>query len=277
MATNNVWELVPRPQNKNIVSCRWVFKVKRLLDGQIDRYKARLVARGFSQQKGIDYDETFAPVMRMETLRLLLAIGAAEDLEMHQMDVVTAYLAGDLQEEIYMEMPEGLPGNLQNHVCTLKKGLYGLKQSARVWNQRIAKTFKQLQFVAAVQDQSVWVHTTTNVIIALYVDDMIILGRKMSAVQEIKDSLSREYNMKDLGEVRNVLGLRVQRDRSKRTLWIDQTHYIEETLRAFQLENCKGVSTPADGYDNLQAATTDEALFDDAHLYRRALGQLNWL
>ena len=120
-------------------------------------------------------------------------------------------------------------------------------------------------------------HTTKNVIIALYVDDMIILAKEMSDVQEIKDHLSREYNMKDLGEVRNVLGLRVQRDRSKRTLWIDQTHYIEETLRAFQLENCKEVSTPADGYDNLQAATTDKALFDDVHLYRRALGQLNWL
>lgn len=124
--------------------------------------------------------------MRMETLRLLLAIGAAEDLEMHQMDVVTAYLAGDLQEEIYMEIPDGLPGNLQNQVCKWKKGLYGLKQSARVWNHRITRTFERLQLVSVIQDQSVWMNKGKNVIVALYIDDMIILAREMSAVQEIK-------------------------------------------------------------------------------------------
>ena len=135
LATNHVWELVDIPKGANIVSNKWVFKLKRLPNGQVDRYKARLVARGFSQQYGIDYEETFAPVVRMESLRILLAIAAAEDLEIHQMDVITAYLAGELQEEVYMATPTGLSSST-GKVCKLRKGLYGLKQSARVWNQR---------------------------------------------------------------------------------------------------------------------------------------------
>jgi Reverse transcriptase (RNA-dependent DNA polymerase) len=122
---------VTTPKGANIVSCKWVFKLKRLPDKRIDRYKARLVARGFTQQYGVDYNETFAPVVRMKTLRVLLAIAAAEDLEIHQMDVVTAYLAGELEEEIYITPPPGMPGT-EGLVCRLWKGLYRLKQSARV-------------------------------------------------------------------------------------------------------------------------------------------------
>jgi hypothetical protein len=122
---------VDTPKGVNIVSCKWVFKIKRATDSQIQRYKARLVARGFSQKYGIDYQETFAPVVRIESLRILLAIAAYKDLEIHQMDVITAYLAGDLQEEIYMGPPPGLPGTPRK-VYRLKKGLYGLKQSARI-------------------------------------------------------------------------------------------------------------------------------------------------
>jgi hypothetical protein len=124
---------VNTPKGVNIVSNKWVFKVKRLPNGRIDRYKVRLVARGFSQQYGIDYYEIFAPVVRIESLRILLAIAVREDLKVHQMDVVTAYLAGELEEEIYMEPPAGLSNSAQK-VYKLRKGLYGLKQSARVWN-----------------------------------------------------------------------------------------------------------------------------------------------
>jgi hypothetical protein len=113
-----VWTLVTAPKGANIISCKWVFKFKRLLNGRIDRYKARLVARGFSQQYKVDYNETFAPVVRMETLRVLLTIAAAEDLEIHQIDVVTAYLVGELEEEIYIIPPPGIPG-IKGLVCQL--------------------------------------------------------------------------------------------------------------------------------------------------------------
>jgi len=200
---------VPTPKGVNIVSCKWVFKIKYLPDGRIDRYKARLVARGFSQQHGVDYDETFAPVVRMETLRVLLAIAAAEDLEIHQMDVITAYLAGDLEEEIYMAPPPGIPGT-EGMVCRLLKGLYGLKQSARVWNRRFTGELKRMGMRATTADSSVWVSKDQGLILALYVDDMVLIAREMQELRKLKASLAQVFKMKDLGEIQNVLGLRVE-------------------------------------------------------------------
>ena len=135
------------------------------------------MARGFSQQYGIDYEETFAPVVRMESLRVLLAIAAVEDLEIHQMDVVTAYLAGELEEEIYMAPPQGLPGTA-GKVCCLKKGLYGLKQSARVWNQRIGSELEKAGLHAIAPEQSVWVTKDYGLILVLYVDNIVLFTRK---------------------------------------------------------------------------------------------------
>jgi hypothetical protein len=276
LGLNAVWELVIAPKGANIVSCKWVFKIKRLPDGRIDRYKARLVARGFSQQYGVDYDETFAPVVRMETLRILLAIAAAEDLEIHQMDVITAYLAGELEEEIYMTTPPGVPGT-EGLVCRLLKGLYGLKQSARVWNQRLTGELKRMGLQATTADPSVWVSKDRGLILALYVDDIVLIARKTQELRRVKAALAQVFKMKDLGEIQNVLGLRIQRDRATRRLWIDQTHYIEDILKEFGYLDCKPVSTPADGYENLQKATAQDTLFADVATYQRALGQLNWL
>ena len=131
---NDTWELVPPPDDKNPVGSRWVFKVKCDEEGTVDRFKARLVAQGYAQVKGIDYDEVFSPVARYTSLRLLLALANAHDLEIHQMDVKTAYLNGELDSEIYMSQPEGFVDTERpNHVCKLKRSIYGLKQSARCW------------------------------------------------------------------------------------------------------------------------------------------------
>ena len=235
--------MVTAPKGANIVSCKWVFKIKRSPDGQIERYKARLVARGFSQQHGVDYDETFAPVVRMETLRILLAIAAAEDLEIHQMDVVTAYLAGELEEEIYMTSPPGVP-DTEGLVCRLWKGLYGLKQSARVWNQRLTGELKRMGLRATTADPSVWVSKDRGLILALYVDDIVLIARDPQELRRIKTALAQVFKMKDLGEIQNVLGLRVRRHRATRRLWIDQTHYIEDVLKEFGHVDCRTVSTP---------------------------------
>lgn len=275
LASNDVWELVDTPKGANIVSNKWVFKIKRLPNGQIDRYKARLVARGFSQRHGIDYNETFAPVVRMESLRILLAVAAAEDLEIHQMDVVTAYLAGELEEEIYMAVPQGLTGT-DGKVCRLKKGLYGLKQSARVWNRRIASELKQAGLSMIPEDQSIWVDHGRNLILALYVDDIVLFARETQEIRRVKAFLADRFHMKDLGPIQTVLGIRVQRDRAQRVLRIDQTHYIQDMLKEFQYEDCRTVSTPADGYEHLQPGTAQGAPFDVVK-YQRALGQVNWL
>jgi hypothetical protein len=276
LAANDVWELVDTPKGVNIVSNKWVFKIKRLPNGQIDKYKARLVARGFTQQYGIDYYETFAPVVRMESLRILLAIAANEDLEIHQMDVITAYLAGELEEEIYMKPPAGLPSSGRK-VCRLRKGLYGLKQSARVWNQRIGKKLEQSGMHATNGDHSVWVSHDRGLILALYVDDIVLFARDMQAIRWMKGILNKNFNMKDLGPISTVLGIRIRRDRVQGTLWADQSHYINDILKEFQYEDCKPLRTPADGYEYFQPVGVNDTPFAEIAKYQRALGELNWL
>jgi hypothetical protein len=231
LATNSVWDLVDTPKGVNIVSNKWVFKIKRLPNDHVGLYKARLVARGFSQQYGVDYEETFAPVVRMESLRILLAIAAREDLEIHQMDVVTAYLAGDL-EEIFMAPLEGLQ-HCEGKACKLRKGLYGLKQSARVWNQKITSKLKGSGLVAIDSDHSLWVDRDRGLILALYVDDIVLIARDVQAIQWIKGILNKNFNMKDLGPIATVLGIRVRRNRAQRMLWIDQAHYVNDVLKEF--------------------------------------------
>ncbi|HEY5813547.1 MAG TPA: reverse transcriptase domain-containing protein [Terrimicrobiaceae bacterium] len=276
LASNHVWELVDTPRGANVVSNKWVFKVKRLPDGRIDRYKARLVARGFSQRYGIDYYETFAPVVRMESLRILLAIAAKEDLEVHQMDVITAYLAGELEEEIYMEPPAGLPGSGQK-VCKLRKGLYGLKQSGRVWNQQIGKRLKQSGMIATNGDHSVWVNQDHSLVLALYVDDIVLFAREMQVIRWMKEVLTESFNMKDLGPISTVLGMRVRRDRAQKMLWIDQSHYVGDVLKEFQYTECKPSQTPADGYEYFRPVGAEDISFADMARYQNALGQLSWL
>jgi hypothetical protein len=276
LVSNDVWTLVQRPRDTNIVSCKWVFKIKRLPNGQIDKFKARLVARGFTQQYGVDYEETFAPVVRMESLRILLAIATQEDLEVHQMDVVTAYLAGELEEEIYMTAPQGIP-EANGKVCQLRKGLYGLKQSARVWNRRISTELGQAGLEAITADQSIWINKDASLILALYVDDLVLLAREMQELRWIKGFLAQQFKMKDLGPISTMLGMRVRRDRANQMFWIDQIHYIKDLLKEFQYTNCRPVSTPADGYEHIEPAKPHDTLFADVAKYQRALGQLNWL
>ena len=142
----NTWELVERPKEKNVITCKWVFKVKRRADGTVDRYKARLVAQGYSQVEGEDFNDTFAPVARYSSIRYILAIANQLNLEIHQSDLKTAYLNGNLEHEIYMEQPEGYVDKHQaDLVCRLRKGLYGLKQSARCWNITMDSFFESVR------------------------------------------------------------------------------------------------------------------------------------
>ena len=215
-------------------------------------------------------------MVRMESLRVLLAIAAREDLEVHQMDVITAYLAGELEEEIYMTPPHGLPGAAQK-VCRLKKGLYGLKQSARVWNQRIGKKLNESGMVVTNSDHSVWVSQKHDLILALYVDDIVLFAHDMQAILWIKGILNANFSMKDLGPISTVLGIRIRRDRARRVLWADQSHYVKDILKEFQYEDCKPLQVPTDGYEYFQPVGVSDKACKSPARYQRALGELNWL
>ena len=268
--------MVELPRGRQPITSKWVFKVKYTPSGLLERYKARLVARGFSQQYGIDYEETFAPTLRFDSLRMLLAIAAYEDWHIHQMDVVSAYLAGELEEEIYMEPPEGLPydqSNLKRIVCRLVKGLYGLKQSGRVWNTTFQTTLTSLGFARLSGDNSVFLNENSGVIIALYVDDLLIFSKEMKPLLNLKTELQKAYNMKDLGEADVCLGIQIRRDRKARTLTIDQRTYFNKVLAEFSMDNSKPVATPIDSYKYIKPALDGEPMTDQLE-YQKAVGSL---
>lgn len=186
---HGTWELTDLPKGRKAVKSKWVFKHKA--DG---RFRARLVAKGFTQVHGVDYDETFSPVARFETLRFLLALAAQEDWEIHGMDVKPAFLHGDLDEEIYMEQPEGfvVPG-MEDKVARLLKALYGLKQASRAWNTQIDAILKELGFTRLYSDTGIYVYRRQEgnivTILVLYVDDMALMGNSLAEINRIKAAL----------------------------------------------------------------------------------------
>jgi hypothetical protein len=217
---NHTWEIIDKPKDVNLISTKWVFKIKMLPNGLIDKYKARLCVRGFSQEYGVDYFETFILVIRMESLRILLALTTTQDWEIYQMDVISAYLLGDLEEEAYIEAPKGLEV-LPGKALKLIKGMPGLKQSGRVWNKTITGFFENHGLKSLPADQSVFVNTERTLIVALYVDDLLLFSKTLGEIEPLKRALSSAFEMKDLGEAKYVLGINIIRNRAEKTLMID--------------------------------------------------------
>ena len=179
LVSNETWELVELPAGCTPIGCKWVFKVKYNSKGIVERFKARLVAKGYSQKYGLDYEETFSPVVRFTSIRMLLAFAVQHNMLIHQMDVVAAFLNGSLQEDIYMEQPDGyVQAKNEQLVCKLKKSLYGLKQASRCWNAVLNDFLKLIEFEQSVADPCVYVKKTKDhlVIVAVYVDDLIIIA-----------------------------------------------------------------------------------------------------
>ena len=212
---NKTWTLVPRPKNRRVLRGKWVYKLKRGPTGEILRYKARWVVRGFEQEEGIDYNETFASVVKPMSYKALFAIAAALDLEIEQMDVKTAFLYGLVDEEIYVEQPHELHDGTER-VCRLNKALYGLKQLPRIWYHTLATFLKEHGFSPLSSDLGIF--SKGHVYIAVYVDDLLIAGPDKKEIQEIKDALSNRFEMTDLGPCTYYLGMSVKRDRRNRTL-----------------------------------------------------------
>ena len=232
MIENHTWELAPPPSGyqKKALRGKWVYKIKRGANGEITRYKARWVVRGFEQQEGIDYHETFASVVKPMNYKTLFALAAAKDLEIEQMDVKTAFLYGDIDEEIYIEQPPGFDDGT-GRVCRLKKGVYGLKQAPRIWYNTLATFLKSLGYYPINSDSGIFRKGGTYV--AVYVDDLLIVGPSKTEIQALKAALNGKFKMTDLGPCAYYLGMEVSRDRCRRVLRLSQRGYVEKVLREF--------------------------------------------
>ena len=251
--SNQTWELVDLPPGSKPIGCKWVFRRKYHTDGMIQTFKARLVAKGFKQREGIDYFDTYAPVARTTSIRILFALASIHNLFVHQMDVKTAFLNGDLNEEVYMEQPEGfvLLGN-ENKVCKLVKSLYGLKQAPKQWHEKFDHVILSNGFRHNNVDKCLYSKTCDDymVIVCLYVDDMLILSDDMKGIIETKRFLSSTFKMKDLGEVDTILGIKVKRNSGGYAL--NQTHYIEKVVSKFSHLKIKDANTPFDSSIKLE-------------------------
>ena len=279
LADNDVWDLVPLPKGRKTVGSKWVYKVKTGEDGEIQRYKARLVAQGYTQRFGTDYDETFCPVIRQESLRVLIAQSVQYGLDLHQMDVTTAFLNGTLEEEVFMQQPEGYEVKGEEKlVCRLKKSIYGLKQSPRCWNIALDSFLKEMGFSQSINDPCIY-HKDENgemFIMGVYVDDIILAGKSESAIQKVKDDLSRKFDTKDLGKLSYFLGMKIELNKDNGSVWIGQRGYTESILKKFGMEECKPVGTPVDVSSKLTCATADDDCIDQQR-YQSAIGSLMYL
>ncbi|KAK8662946.1 hypothetical protein V6N13_024832 [Hibiscus sabdariffa] len=242
MSENQVWTLVEPPEGIKPIGCKWVFKKKTNMDGNVQTYKGRLVAKGFRQIHGVDYDETFSPVAMFKSIRILLAVAAFHDYEIWQMDVKTAFLNGKLEEDVYMTQPEGFvtPENAKK-VCKLQRSIYGLKQASRSWNLRFNEAIQEFGFIRNEDEPCVYKKFSGSIVLflILYVDDILIIGNDIPTLQSIKTWLSSCFSMKDLGEAAYILGVKIYRDRSRRLLGLSQSTYIDNVLKRFSMEESK--------------------------------------
>ncbi|GJZ22328.1 retrotransposon protein, putative, ty1-copia subclass [Tanacetum coccineum] len=250
---NKTWELVDPPAGQKLVSSKWLYKIKEGIEGvQKPRYKARLVARGFTQRAGIDYNEVFSPVVRHTSIRVILALTACKDYELEQLDVKTAFLHGNLEEVIYMRQPPGYEQG--NKVCLLKKSLYGLKQSPRQWYRRFDEYMLSNGFKRSRYDSCVYYKSYAPgeyIYLLLYVDDMLIACKSKAEIGSAKSLLKKEFDMKELGEAKKILGMEIVRDRSRKILRVSQSGYVSKILNNFRIDNGKSVQMPLGGHFKL--------------------------
>jgi len=290
--------LVKRPKNKNIVGCRVIFTNKYKADGSLERRKARVIARGFSQQYGVDYTQTFAPVARLSSIRLLSALAAHYEMEVYQIDITTAYLNGDIDEEIYMEIPPFFKEALQylaefnenseirekankmlqdleegKDVCLMKKALYGLKQSGRMWNIRLNEELLALGLKRSNLDPCLYYKqggAGIEVILTVYVDDILIAATSKEKGEDIKLRLAKNLEIKDLGKANYCLGIQFKTEKGRISL--NQRKYTEDTLKKYNMINCKTISTPLD--QNLKLMPAEDKIEVP---YRELIGSLMYL
>ncbi len=275
---NEAWKLMDLPDGENVVDCKWVYKIKRDSDNNVS-YRARLVARGFTQREGVDYSETFAPVVRHSTLRLLIALTIELGLKITHLDVKAAFLNGYLEENVYMRQPEGfVTKGFENKVCKLNRAIYGLKQSSRTWNKRVDEILLNLGCDKSKYEPCLYTrkHNGLISIIALYVDDFFVFSNDVKYVDFLKQQLNLEFKIKDLGEARQCLGVRIRRDYKKNIITLDQESYIDQVLKTFNMVDCKSVVTPME-INNVCLDDSKVSFSDKDIPYQRLVGSLMYL
>ena len=275
MLKNQTWEVVPLPFGKKAVGCKWVHTKKHHADGTLERYKSRLVAHGFTQSYGVDYFETFAPVAKMETVRILIALAAQSRWTILQFDVKNAFLHGDLTEEVYMQHPPGYSLGPSGTVCRLRKSLYDLKQSSRMSFGRFSSVMKTEGYAHSNGDSSLlFRHSPSSVsILVVYVDDILITGSNADETRRLSAALAREFEIKALGPLRYFLGLEVTY--SSRGIFVSQQKYIVDFLKLTGMADCAPVRTPID--PNVKLGAGEDSPPVDHYQYQQLVGKLFYL
>lgn len=272
-----VWTLTKCPRDKTAIGSRWVLKTKYNPDGSIERRKARLVAQGCTQQPGIDFKETYAPVARLQSIRLLVALATLHKMKLYHIDVTMAYIYGDLDEEIYMRQAPGFekPGE-EEYVCRLNKSLYGLKQSGRQWHQRLDATLTEIGLKATETENCFYTMTRKDKILAMtvYVDDLIIATNDYKMFQQVKATLAEEFQIKDLGLLSYCLGIEYEQ-REPGVVALKQRKYIHDMLAKFSMTEGKTAPTPLE--PKLKLSVDDEAPEVSSTEYRRLIGSLMYV
>jgi hypothetical protein len=273
---NKTWALVVLPEGKKTVGCKWIFSIKYKADGSIDRYKARLVAKGYTQTYGIDYHETFSPVAKLNTVRVLLSLAANLDWPLHQLDVKNAFLHGDLEEEVYMDIPPGYTASSKAKIaCKLQRALYGLKQSPQAWFGRFSSAMRKYGFQQSNSDHTLFLKHRLGKVTALivYVDDMIITGDDAEEISRLQEQLSTEFEMKNLGGLKYFLG--IEAARSRQGIFLSQIKYVLDLLSEVGLLECK----PADTLivPNHKLGEYTDQVPADKERYQRLVGKLIYL
>jgi hypothetical protein len=275
LLSNQTWTLCPRPIHHNVIRNKWVFKIKRKVDGIVERFKARLVAKGFDQRSGIDYIDTFSPIIKSSTIRIILALAVHFDWPIRQLDVSNAFLQGHLTEEVYMEQPPGfIDKEHPDMVCKLHKAIYGLKQAPRAWFTRLSNFLLELGFKGSLVDTSlfIYVHGNIQIYMLVYVDDILITGTHARVIYSIIAQLQYEFPLKDLGTLSYFLGIQVTKDASG--LHACQTKYISELLHKTHMTEAKPSKTPCTSGSKLFKLDGD--LLDDPTIYRQVVGALQY-
>lgn len=269
MVDNDVWEIVERPKDKQVVGSKWVFKIKNDEFGNVERFKARLVAQGFKKSMGFDWESTFSPVMKRRTVRILIAVAVENDWVIDHVDVTSAYLNSPISVETYMEQPElyvEKGKGRHGYVCKLKKSIYGLPNASKDWNSCVTKVLIQLGFKQCISDPCVFVKP--DLIVGLYVDDLLVIGIKENVIS-FKSELSSILNIRDLGSAKNLLSFQIEQHDGKVSL--SQANFINKILCEFGLQDSKACTSPLPMSKTCES-NNDEKV--DSTMYRSAVGSI---
>lgn len=274
--SNQTWQLVDPPAGVRPIGLKWIFKIKRNAQGEVVKHKARLVAKGFVQQQGVDFEEVFAPVARMETVRLLLALAARKGWEVHHMDVKSAFLNGDLQEEVYVCQPPGFVDKKNAHkVLRLNKALYRLRQAPRAWNVKLDNSLLSLGFERSSSEAAVYRRGmgSSSLLVGVYVDDLIIMGAQLQEIHKFKQEMKKLFSMSDLGLLSYYLGMEVHQ--TKEAITVNQSAYARKVLEKAGLNDCNSCQVPMDARLKLSKVSNQPPA--NINSFRSLVGSLRYL